>query len=229
MKRSNPDENVAPFREACLRMGRRWETFYISRQLESVGFLSCHGQPKGPRGALPFSRMKEELNKLMFVQGIAKLSSPVVLSGKPQVSINSPLQAANSSGIQFGSPGLDQFSRHRRRPKRKNDLSTFGFLLFGRFPSSWTLKRFGKGSPFFPPSELVFLTLPFFSTLKPCLGTVGGNLVSPTLRNPFFSTPHLVLFTLCLVFFTLRLVFFTRELACFTPQPCFSHPKPKTT
>ena len=68
------------------------------------------------------------------------------------------------------------------------------------------------GLPFFSPSEVVFLTLPFFSTLKFCLGTVCGNLVSPTLRNPFFSTPHLFLLILCLVFFTLRLVVFTRSL-----------------
>ena len=67
------------------------------------------------------------------------------------------------------------------------------------------------GSLFFHPPNFFFVTPSFFSTLKPCLGTVCGNLVSPTLRNPFFSTPHLV---------------FVHPLPCFFhPRPCFFHPR----
>ena len=67
-------------------------------------------------------------------------------------------------------------------------------------------------APFFlHPPNLFLLTLPFFSTLKPCLGTVCRNLVCSTLRNPFFSTPYLAFFTLCLVFVH--------------PPPCFFHPR----
>ena len=90
------------------------------------------------------------------------------------------------------------------------------------------LKR--HGLPFFSPSEVVFLTLPFFSTLKPCLGTICWE---PCFSNPeksFLFNPSPCFFhPLPCLFHPPPCYFFTRELACFTPQPCFSHPKPKTT
>ena len=91
-------------------------------------------------------------------------------------------------------------------------------------PNGVGLKNHGNATQiqrapcFFHPPKLFLFTLPFFSTLKPCLGTVCGNLVSPTLRNPFSSTPHLVFFTLCLVFFHPPPCFFH-------PPPCFFHPR----
>ena len=69
-----------------------------------------------------------------------------------------------------------------------------------------------RGLPLFSPSEVVFLTLPFFSTLKPCLGTVCCE--------PCFSNPEKsFLFNPSPCFF--------HPLPCFFhPPPCFFHPPP---
>ena len=84
-------------------------------------------------------------------------------------------------------------------------------------------------APFFFTLRTCFLTLPFFFNPQTLL---GNRRREPCFSNPeksFLFNPSPCVFTLCLVCFTLHLAFFTCELACFTPQPCFSHPKPKTT
>ena len=103
--------------------------------------------------------------------------------------------------------------------------------LKGSFPQARFKVPLCLGAPFFccSPSELVFLTLPsFFQPSNPAWEPSAETCFSNPEKS-FLFNPSPCFFTLCLEFFTLGLAFFTRELACFTPQPCFSHPKPKTT